>query len=104
MEETNLIDIMLSEGDSTSKLKKLSALEKSGFPVLKLLLDNYIDLFNKLSEIGNLLDIDIKTPEDIEEVVNKVKKIKSPVPSSPDEMTRKLNELQETLRRINSSL
>lgn len=104
MEETNLIDIMLSEGDSTSKLKKLSALEKSGFPVLKLLLDNYIDLFNKLSEIGNLLDIDIKTPADIEEVINKVKKIKSPVPSSSSEMNKVLDELQEKVRRIKNSI
>ena len=85
-------------GDSKNKLQELKSLEKEGVPVLKLLLDKYTEL---LTDLCTLLGLE--SGSGIEEIKKEVRKIKSPIPSC-SEVNKELDKLQETLRKINSSL
>ena len=81
-------------GNSKNKLQELEKLEKDD---LKILFEISINIIDELKSILELNEV-----KSIDDLIKEVERIKTPMSSS--DMNKKLDELQETLRKINSSL
>lgn len=81
-------------GNSKNKIQELEKLEKDD---LKSLFEISINIIDKLKSILELNEV-----KSIDDLIKEVERIKTPMSSS--DMNKKLDELQETLRKINSSL
>ena len=104
-DESKVLDLLI--GEKKDKIQQLEKLGKSGVSVLKVIINHYNQLSEALLEIDSILGGElenIKSPEDLESIIERVKEVKNPTPISNSDMSKKLDELQETLRRINSSL
>ena len=104
-DESKVLDLLI--GEKKDKIQQLEKLEKSGVSVLKVIINHYNQLSEALLEIDSILGGElenIKSPEDLESIIERVKEVKNPTPISNSDMSKKLDELQETLRRINNSL
>ena len=86
-------------GDSKDKLQELMTLDKNGVPVLKHLFEISMDFIDNLKST-----LELSNAGSVEELINEVKKIKSPIPSSSSEMNKVLDELQERVRKIKNSI
>ena len=81
-------------GNSKNKLQELEKLDKDD---LKILFEISINIIDELKSILELNEV-----KSIDDLIKEVERIKTPMSSS--DMNKKLDELQETLRKINSSL
>lgn len=81
-------------GNSKNKLQELEKLEKDD---LKILFEISINIIDELKSILELNEV-----KSIDDLIKEVERIKAP--SLNTDMNKKLDELQETLRKINSSL